>query len=89
MVLDLIRSGQHPLELQGVAHVLPRVQQQLAVLLAAHHRAFGSLLSINGDAVAPKDKAAQLGLFSWVIKLLPYLRPEQWVVLRPLDYLPS
>jgi hypothetical protein len=85
-VLDLIRSGQHPFELQGIAHLLPRVQHQLGLLLTQYHRAFGSYLVFSGEAV-PKDKQAQLELFRLVLRLLPYVRPEQWVTLRPLDYL--
>jgi len=83
---DLICSGQHPFELQGIAHLLPRVQHQLGQLLAQHHRSFGSYLMFSAEAV-PKDKQVQLELFRLVLRLLPYLRPEQWVVLRPLDYM--
>jgi hypothetical protein len=39
--------------------------------------------------VLPKDRQQQLGLFSWVVKLVPFLKPELWVAVRPLDYLPS
>lgn len=85
-VLDLIRSGQHPFELQGIAHLLPRLQQQLGNLLTQYHRSFGSYLVFSAEAV-PKDKQQQLELFRLVLRLLPYLRPEQWVTHRPLDYL--
>jgi hypothetical protein len=87
-VLDLIRSGQHPFELQGIAHLLPRLQHQLGQLLAQYHRAYGSYLAFGVDAV-PKDKQAAMGLFSWVVRLVPYLLPEQWAAVRPLDLLPS
>lgn len=88
VIQDLIRSNQHPFELQGIAHLLPRVQQQIAQLLVHYHRAFGSYLSYAQDAV-PKDKHAQVALFSAVIRLIPYFKPEQWSVVRPLDLLPS
>jgi hypothetical protein len=87
-VLDLIRNGQHPFELQGISHLLPRLQQQLGQLLLQYHRAYGSYLAFSNDGV-PKDKQAAVGLFSWVVRLVPYLRPEQWLVVRPLDLLPS
>jgi hypothetical protein len=87
-VLDLIRSGQHPFDLQGISHLLPRLQQQMAQLLAQYHRAYGSYLAFTADTVL-KDKQGAMGLFSWVVRLVPYLRPEQWLALRPLDLLPS
>lgn len=87
-VLDLIRCGQHPFDLQGISHLLPRLQQQLGQLLAQYHRAYGSYLAFAADAV-PKDKQPALVLFSWVVRLVPYLRPEQWAAVRPLDLLPS
>jgi hypothetical protein len=87
-VLDLVRSGQHPFDLQGTSHLLPRLQQQMAHLLAQYHRAYGSYLAFTADAV-PKDKQGALGLFRWVVGLVPYLRPQQWLALRPLDLLPS
>lgn len=86
-VLDLIRNGQHPFELQGISHLLPRLQHQLGLLLAQYHRSYG-YLSFSAEAV-PKDKQAVLGLFSWVVRLVPYLRPDQWAAVRPLDLLPS
>lgn len=85
-MLDLIRDGQHPFDLQGIAHLLPRVQHQLGLLLAQYHRSFGSYLAFSAEAI-PKDRQVQLELFRLVLMLLPYLRPEQWVTLRPLDYL--
>lgn len=85
-VLDLIRSGQHPFQLQGIAHLLPRVQQQLGQMLTQFHRSFGSYLVFSAEAIL-KDKQQQLELFRLVLRLLPYLRPEQWTSLRPLDYL--
>ncbi|WIA40102.1 hypothetical protein OEZ86_013510 [Tetradesmus obliquus] len=87
-VLDLIRCGQHPFDLQDISHLLPRLQQQLGQLLAQYHRAYGSYLAFAADAV-PKDKQPALVLFSWVVRLVPYLRPEQWAAVRPLDLLPS
>lgn len=87
-VLDLIRNGQHPFELQGIAHLLPRIQQQLGTMLTQFHRSFGAYLVFSAEAV-PKDKQQQLELFRLVLRLLPYLRPEQqWTSSRPLDYLP-
>lgn len=85
-VLDLIRSGQHPFELQGITHLLPALQQQLGNMLTQYHRSFGSFLAFSAEAV-PKDKQQQLELFRLVLRLLPYLQPEQWKALRPLDYL--
>jgi hypothetical protein len=85
-VLDLIRSGQHPFELQGITHLLPALQQQLGNMLTQYHRSFGSFLVFSAEAV-PKDKQQQLDLFRLVLRLLPYLQPEQWKSLRPLDYL--
>jgi len=88
--LDLIRSGQHPFELQGIGHLLPKVQQQLSQLLAQHHRSFGSNLSFSNDSMPAKDKQQQhMAIFSSIIRLVPYLKLEQWPVLRPLDLLPA
>lgn len=87
-ILDLIRGGQHPFELQGIAHLLPRVQQQISQLLLQLHRTFGAYLSYSADQI-PKDKHPQIALFSAVIRLVPLLKPEQWALVLPLDLLPS
>lgn len=63
------------------------MQQQLAPLLHQWHRTFGSYLVFSAEAI-PKDKQQQLELFRLLLQLLQYLRPEQWVTHRPLDYLP-
>lgn len=86
--LDLIRAGQHPFELQGIGHLLPRTQALLAGLLAAQHRVFGAALSFSGEGV-PRDKQGALAVFSGAVRLVPYLRPEGWPGLRPLDLLPA
>eukprot|EP00878_Enallax_costatus_P025090 GHUV01026811.1.p1 GENE.GHUV01026811.1~~GHUV01026811.1.p1 ORF type:complete len:320 (+),score=100.11 GHUV01026811.1:486-1445(+) len=88
VILDLIRTGHHPFDLQGIAHLLPRVQQQIGQLLLQYHRSLGVYLSFTSDAV-PKDRQAHLGLFSAVICLVPFLKPEHWTAVRPLDFLPS
>jgi hypothetical protein len=44
-------------------------------------------LVFSAEAI-PKDKQQQLELFRLLLQLLPYLRPEQWLTHRPLDYLP-
>lgn len=88
VILDLIRTGHHPFDLQGISHLLPRVQQQIGQLLAQYHRSLGVYSSFASDVV-PKDRQAQLGLFSAVIRLVPFLKPEHWTAVRPLDFLPS
>jgi hypothetical protein len=87
VALQLVRSGRHPLDLQGVAHLLPRVQSALGALLAQCHRTFGSATTWSGEAVA-KDKAPQAVLLGWLLRLLPLLRPEGWPG-RPLELLPG
>lgn len=86
-VLQLIRSGRHPFDLQGVPFLLPKVQSSLAGLLSQCHRTFGSATSWSGEAV-PKDKAPQAVLLGWLLRLLPLLKPESWPG-QPLDLLPG
>jgi hypothetical protein len=59
-VLALLQEGQHPLELLGISHLLPRLQQQLAAMLGALHRTFSPYTTYGAEGV-PKDKAPQVG----------------------------
>jgi hypothetical protein len=85
--LHLVRSGQHPLELQGLIPLLPKLHAALAPLLASSHRAFSSATAWSGEAAA-KDRAPQAMLLVCLIRLLPLLRPEGWPAAR-LDLLPA
>jgi hypothetical protein len=85
--LQLIRAGRHPLELQGVAHHLPRLQALLSGLLSASHRTFGTATTWSGEAL-PKDRGPQAALLGWLLRLLPLLEPAGWPG-QPLDSLPG
>jgi hypothetical protein len=85
--LQLVRAGCHPLELQGIAHHLPRLQTALSALLASAHRAFGSATAWSGEVI-PKDKGPQAVLLSWLLRLLPLAEPEGWPG-SPLGLLPG
>lgn len=85
--LALVRAGRHPLEQQGIAHLLPRLQAALAGVLSSCHRAFGGAMAWSGEAV-PKDKAPQAVLLGWLLRLLPLLEPGGWGG-APLELLPG
>ncbi|KAI8469209.1 MAG: cell morphogenesis central region-domain-containing protein [Monoraphidium minutum] len=85
--LQLVRSGRHPFDLQGIPGLLPRVQSTLAALLGQCHSALGSATAWSGEAV-PKDRAPTAALLGWLLRLLPLLRPEGWPG-QPLDLLPG
>lgn len=59
-MLALLQEGQHPLELLGISHLLPRLQQQLSAMLGALHRTFSPYTTYGAEGV-PKDKAPQVG----------------------------
>ena len=60
-VINLIRRGQHPFDLLGIAHVLPRVTAALSKLLATWHPLYGNAaMNSNQDAYF-KDKAQVCG----------------------------
>ncbi len=85
--LQLVRAGRHPLELQGIEHLLPRLQSALSSLLATSHRSFAAATSWSGEAV-PREKAPQAAVLGWVLRLLPLLGPEGWGG-APLGLLPG
>lgn len=57
-VNDMLRRGQHPLEVMGVAHLLPRIHAALAKLLAAWHPLYGTNMVYGTGDPNWKDKAA-------------------------------
>jgi hypothetical protein len=83
-----VQQGQHPWELQGVTHLLPRVQQHLGLLLATQQRCVGGYLAWSSEAV-PRDRQPAVALLTALLRLSPYIRPEAWQGIRLLDALAS
>ncbi len=90
--LDLIRRNQHPLDLQGAGHVLPKVTAVLARMLASFHSTYGGAYSWgSGEQLgrSSERQKEQLGLLSGLVRLLPFLKPQAWPNMRPLELLPA
>ncbi|GFR48579.1 hypothetical protein Agub_g10482, partial [Astrephomene gubernaculifera] len=88
-VTDLLRRGLHPLEVLGVANLLPRISAALSKLLASWHPLYGCALMYGPVDPNWKEKAPGMSLLLTLVRLLPYLKPETWSGVRPLDLLPS
>ncbi|GIM00769.1 hypothetical protein Vretimale_5697 [Volvox reticuliferus] len=88
-VNDILRRGMHPLEVLGVAHLLPRISVALAKLLTTWQPLYGIHLLYGTLDPNWKEKAGGFPLLLTLVRLLPYLKPDTWANSRPLEVLPS
>lgn len=75
-------------------YLLPRLISALSKLLTQFHGQYGSggaggASGGGGGGQENKERAQGIAMFTWLLSLLPLMRPELWTGPRPIDLLPG
>ncbi|MEW5311099.1 MAG: hypothetical protein WDW38_002842 [Sanguina aurantia] len=93
--LGSLRRGNHPLDQLGCGYLLPRLIAALSKLLTQFHGQYGGGGGASGagggggGGQENKERTQGMAMFTWLLCLLPLLRPELWTGPRPLELLPG
>ncbi len=92
-LLEMVKTGHHPLEAYNMQHLIAPVSAAIARLLAQCHQLHGYTRITNSARPAPdagpRDRLSALPVFVAVLQLTPYIVPDTWAAGGMADDLPG
>jgi hypothetical protein len=92
-LLEMVKSGHHPLEAYNMKHLIAPVSAAVARLLGQCHQLHGYTRMTNSARPAPdagpRDRLSALPVFVSLLQLTPYIVPDTWSAGGMADDLPG